>query len=123
MQPDYAVGTDIVEVERLRELGGKHGNRFYLHVYTENEVQWCNKRDDPHVHFAGKFAAKEAVKKALLALGETESIPVNIIEIHRQNDGPPRVTIKGSLSRTYRFQVSISHTRSLATAVAIAEVA
>ncbi|MEE9166962.1 MAG: holo-ACP synthase [Candidatus Neomarinimicrobiota bacterium] len=121
MRNNYAVGTDIVEVDRIRELSVRHGNRFFQHVFTEQEVQWCESRANPYIHLAGRFAAKEAAKKALLALGEPESIPVKLIEIHRAENGPPMVKLRGTLSQTYRFQLSISHTTSLATAVVIAE--
>lgn len=121
MQHNYSIGTDIVEVNRLRKMSENHEDRFFKHVFTENEVEWCQTHINPYVHLAGKFAAKEAVKKALMALGESNTIPMNVIEIHRDKNQPPTVRILQSLSRSYRFQISISHTEHLATAVAIAE--
>ncbi len=119
MKPESnKVGTDIVEVSRIRQLANEHGERFYRHVYTEAEVKWCQGRAVPAMHLAGRFAAKEAVKKALLASGE-ENIPLSGIEIIRQEGCPPEVSLHLDLIRPYHCQVSISHTDSLATAVAI----
>ena len=107
-----------MEVSRIRQLANEHGERFYRHVYTEAEVKWCQGRAMPGMHLAGRFAAKEAVKKALLASGE-KNIPLNSIEIIRQEGCPPEVSLHLNLIRPYHCQVSISHTDSLATAVAI----
>ena len=112
------VGTDIVEVAQIGAMSDEHGDKFFRHVFTDSEVAWCEERAAPPMHLAGRFAAKEAVKKALLAFGE-EAIPLNGIEILREENGPPRVELHLKLSRAYDCQISISHTDSLATAVAI----
>ena len=122
MSHNYTIGNDIVEVNRLRKLGEDHGDRFFKHVFTDGEVDWCREHVNPYIHLAGKFAAKEAVKKALMAFGESSTIPVNTIEIHRDHGQPPTVKILHTLSQTYCFHLSISHTEELATAVAIAEI-
>jgi len=122
MKLNYTVGTDIVEVERLRRLGQDYGDRFFKHVFTKHEVDWCQSFINPYIHLAGKFAAKEAVKKALMAIGESPAIPVNTIEIFRKHGQPPEVRIFHALSQSYTFRVSISHTEELATAIAIAEI-
>ena len=119
MKPERnKVGTDIVEVSRISQLANEHGERFYRRVYTEAEVEWCQGRAVPEMHLAGRFAAKEAVKKALLASGE-KNIPLSGIEIIRHEGCPPEVYLNIELIRPYHCQVSISHTDSLATAVAI----
>lgn len=123
MRHNFSIGTDIVEVERIRKLSERNGDRFFTHVFTNREVEWCRSRANPYIHLAGKFAAKEAIKKALMGLGESETIPMKIIEIRRDDERPPEVKIQGKLSRSYRFHLSISHTNDLATAVAIAEIA
>lgn len=118
MVSDTTIGTDIVEVSRVRELAEKNPEGISRHVFTEAEVSWCKERAAPHIHLAGRFAAKEAVKKALLASGE-ERIPLSGIEILREDDRPPTVSLNLDLKRHYVCQVSISHTDSLATAVAM----
>ncbi|MDP6456891.1 MAG: holo-ACP synthase [Candidatus Marinimicrobia bacterium] len=119
MQNNYAVGTDIVEIDRIREMHEHHGERFFNHIFSRQEVAWCKERADPDIHLAGRFAAKEAVKKALLTLGE-KNIPLIDIEILR-DDGPPSVNVGSSIKNKYDFQISISHTQRYATAVAIVE--
>ncbi len=122
MNSRFSVGNDIVEIGRIRKLIHQYGQRFFKHIYTDQEVEWCNQRMEPSVHLAGRFAAKEAVKKALMALGEPETIPLRSIEIFRDDGQPPKVELHCELSRLYRVQVSISHTDSTATAVAFMEV-
>jgi len=118
MALESRVGTDIVEVSRIGAMCDEHGDKFFRHVFTDSEVAWCEERAAPPMHLAGRFAAKEAVKKALLAFGE-KAIPLNCIEILRENNGAPKVSLRMKLGRAYDCQISISHTDSLATAVAI----
>ena len=115
---DIRVGNDIVEVSRIQKLSDKYGKRFFNHVFTDLELSWCQKGKSPEIHLAGRFAAKEAVKKALLSSGE-KTIPLNKIEICRNKDCPPEAIIKVNLDRSYIIDISISHTEKLATAVAI----
>ncbi|MFQ6616947.1 MAG: holo-ACP synthase, partial [Fidelibacterota bacterium] len=84
-------------------------------------VRWCKARKNSYMHLAGKFAAKEAVKKALAALGEPGPLPFTAVEIVRKDHSPPQVKIQCRLKGSYQFQISISHTSRLATAVALAE--
>ncbi|MFQ6608720.1 MAG: holo-ACP synthase [Fidelibacterota bacterium] len=117
------IGTDIVSVQRLQKLAEDYGSRFYRHLFTEEEVRWCKNRSSPYIHYAGRFAAKEAVKKALLSLGEKSPLPLNSIEIKRNQDGPPQVFLHSNLSKHYHVEVSISHTENYAIAVALASLA
>ncbi len=114
------IGTDIVSVNRIKKLAENHDFNFYRHVYTDEEVLWCNDRSSPHIHLAGRFAAKEAVKKAILSQGEKAVIPLNTIEIRRESDGPPQIHLLSELSKIYSVEVSISHTDEYAIAVALA---
>ncbi len=65
------VGTDIVSVERFRRAGARWGDRFFTRVFTDAELAYCRARKDPYPHLAARFAAKEAVIKALSALWES----------------------------------------------------
>lgn len=114
------IGTDIVSVNRIQKLAEDYGHRFYQHLFTNEEVKWCNERPSPFIHLAGRFAAKEAVKKALLSQGEKNILPLNAIEIRRNPDNPPKVHFHTELSKTYTVEVSISHTDEYAIAVALA---
>lgn len=112
------VGIDLVEVSRVAKFSEERREQFYRHVFTDSEVKWCKKKVSPDMHLAGRFAAKEAVKKGLLALGE-KNIPLNGIEINREDGEAPKVRLQLELKRNYICQVSISHTEKLATAVAV----
>ncbi len=58
------VGTDIVDVERIRSAHERHGERFLQRIYTEGELAYCRQHRDPHPFLAARFAAKEAASKA-----------------------------------------------------------
>jgi len=118
MKNKYKIGTDIVEVKRIEHLLTVYNQRFFDHIYTTKEVQWCKSRIYPPIHFAGRFAAKEALKKALLSYGEV-FISFKSIEILRDLNCPPCVQLNISRSHLYSCEISISHTNSYATAMAI----
>ena len=105
------VGTDIVPIIRIENLIKEKGKRFLNHIYTKLEQNVCNAKKSPFIHYSGKFAAKEAVKKALLSSKLTKDIPLVSIEIHI-----PQESIKYE-----QLQISISHAGEYATAIAILE--
>ena len=115
------IGNDIVDIERIRTIINEKGQKFLDHVFTEDEIDYCSKCADPPVHFAGRFAGKEAVKKAILAAHPQEIIPLNIIQIHRCDDGAPFVSINKNYNFKIEIHLSISHTVEYATAVALVE--
>ena len=116
------IGTDIIQISRIGKLISDKGQRFLSHVFTENEQSSCNAKASPHIHYGGKFAAKEAVKKALLSSNEKNIIPFCSIEIQNRVDGAPEVILNKDIGCLVNLQVSISHTDEYATATAILEV-
>ena len=116
------IGTDIVQISRIYKLISDKGQRFLSHVFTENEQSICNAKASPHIHYGGKFAAKEAVKKALLSSNYKRKIPLSSIEIQNKVDGAPKVILKDDMDYSGNLQVSISHTDEYATATAILEI-
>ena len=116
------IGTDIVQISRIDKLISDKGQRFLSHVFTENEQSICNAKASPHIHYGGKFAAKEAVKKALLSSNDKKNIPFCSIEIQNRVDGAPEVILNKDIGCLVNLQVSISHTVEYATATAILEV-
>ena len=116
------IGTDIVKISRIDKLISDQGQRFLSHVFTENEQSICNAKASPHIHYGGKFAAKEAVKKALLSSSDKKNIPLSSIEIQNKVDGAPKVILKDDMDYSGNLQVSISHTDEYATATAILEI-
>ena len=115
------VGTDIVPIIRIENLIKEKGKRFLNHVYTKLEQNICNAKKTPFIHYSGKFAAKEAVKKALLSSKLTKDIPLVSIEIQNDDDGTPFVHIPQESIKYEQLQISISHAGEYATATAILE--
>ena len=116
------IGTDIVEISRIDKIIADKGERFLSSTFTKIEQSICNAKVSPHIHYGGKFAAKEAVKKALLSSNSKANIPLHSIEIQNRVDGSPKVVIKDGTYCSGNLQVSISHTDEYATAIAILEI-
>ncbi len=110
------VGNDLVEVDRIQALIERWADRFLLRIFTRDEIAYCQRQVRPALHFAGRFAAKEAVKKALYSGGRTEPVLFTQIQVHRDQYGAPLVRLAGLESG---LQVSISHTTHYAVATAV----
>lgn len=102
------VGIDIVEVDRIRRLLKK--KRFIKRVFTDKEIKYCEKKKKKALSYAARFAAKEAVYKALG--GGLSYKDIEIINVNKK----PEVII---LSRKINVHISISHTDKYAVAVAV----
>lgn len=122
----YGVGVDILEIERIEGLIERHSERFLCRVFTPVEREYCSRFSDAHRHLAVRFAAKEAVMKAL-GTGFAKGIRWMDIEVYNLDSGKPEVRLKGkakeiadSLGIT-RIHISLSHSVRMALATAIAE--
>ena len=78
---DIFIGTDLVEVTRIRSAIQKTGDRFLNRIYTKTEQDYCQSKANPEIHYAGRFAAKEAVMKALKSSGINAPISFDSIDI------------------------------------------
>lgn len=112
------IGTDIVEVARIRGSIERHGIHFLNRLFTQKEQDYCKKFRDSAIHFAGRFAAKEAVAKAL-GSGFGSELSWQEIEIENDEKGKPLVHLSGRLEKKCQVHLSISHCDSYATATAI----
>ena len=114
-------GVDLVHVPRLREVMESHP-RFEEEVFTEGERTYCRARPDPWPHFAARFAAKEAVGKAL-GIGMTRWREVEVV----RGRGAPTIALHGRYAEradqlgVERVHVSLTHGRDSAVAFAVAE--
>lgn len=118
----FGIGTDIVEIDRIRRIHQTHGERFLQKIFTTVEREYCFSKSNPYASLAARFAAKEAVAKAL-GTGIGRSLKWKEIEIHREARHP-QVVVPNSLLSSLGVKsifLSISHCRKYATAVAIAE--
>lgn len=115
------LGTDILEIERMRKSIERHGLHFLNRLFTQREQDYCYKFKDPVPHFAGRFAAKEAIVKAL-GTGFGAHVGWHDIEVLNDDHGKPVVIISPQTSKNFgspHLLVSISHCESYATATAI----
>ena len=115
--PNFFIGTDIVEVDRINKLILKYGQLFKNKVFTTLEQNYCDSRSTPSIHYAGRFAAKESIIKAVKSSGYKNPIPFKDIEILPSDSGAPLVNLHFILK--CECKVSISHTKSHATASAL----
>ena len=115
------LGNDIVEIERIKGVMERYPKRFLDRIFTSREQDYCLKRKDPALHFAGRFAAKEAVVKAL-GTGFSSGLSWQDFEILPNSLGKPDVFLSASAAHLLSnpsLMVSISHCQRYATAVAL----
>ena len=113
-------GTDIIEIERIKNSIEKFGERFLNTVFTENEIKYCeSKNKQKYQHYAARFAAKEAVYKALsnniIAPDECK-----LIEILSEESGRPKVNLKIEVENLENIDISLSHCKLYAIANVVA---
>jgi holo-[acyl-carrier protein] synthase len=119
------IGTDIVECLRIARMIERHGEQFLMRVYTEREIRHCRGRKHATEHFAGRWAAKEAILKCL-GTGWSRGLCWTDIEVRNDLSGQPRVLVCGGAKdraqslHISNILVSISHCRAYATAYAVA---
>jgi holo-[acyl-carrier protein] synthase len=120
------VGIDIVSTERIKHSLERYGARFQTRIYTSGEIDYCSSRKYPHLHFAARFAAKEALVKAL-GTGFRYGIKHTEIETILNELGKPDILLyetAAAISRQKgitRLSLSLSHNDEQATAIVIAE--
>ena len=119
------IGTDIVECLRIAQMIERHGEQFIGRVYTDHEIKYCRARRAATQHYAGRWAAKESVLKAL-GTGWARGISWRDIEVRNAPNGRPVIALRGGArdvlerSGIREILISISHCRSHATAYALA---
>lgn len=120
-----SVGLDIVSVERIRNIAGKWGSQFFQRVFTEEEREICEHNVDPILHYAARFAAKEAVMKAL-GFGLPKGVAWKEIAIRKGGQGEPLAFLSGKALLIQRernlstIYLSLSHTDEIGMAIALA---
>ena len=120
------LGTDLVGIERIRAVYQRQGQRFLDKVYTVDEQTYCLSARDPAERLAARWAAKEAVMKAL-GTGWAKGVDFTHIAVISTEGAPPRLNLMhraaeiASARQIGRWHLSLSHSDGMAIAVAIAE--
>jgi holo-[acyl-carrier protein] synthase len=119
-------GTDIIEIERIRQSIARFGPRFLARVFTPGEIAFCQRKKNAAESFAARFAAKEAAAKAL-GTGIARGVTWREIEVRRQPGERPTIHFTGRAQKRAEAMgvtaasLSITHSRDLALATVLLE--
>jgi len=120
------IGTDIINIARMKKSINKYGLQFLNHIFTTKEQQQAPKTKQNITYYAGRWAAKEAITKAL-GTGIGKNCAWKDIQINKTDTGKPTVTLFNAAKQTAKklnitnIQITISHEKNNAIAFAIAE--
>ena len=120
------IGIDVVQNDRIRDSIQRFGDRFLNRIYTQGEIDYCKKCSQPEIHYAARFAAKEAAFKAL-GTGWAAGVTWKDVEIERLPSGKPELHLHGealnraTASGAVRYYVSLTHDQLVSCAVVILE--
>jgi holo-[acyl-carrier protein] synthase len=114
------LGLDATDIPRIAATIERYGERFLRRIFTDGEIAYCQRRRNPSIHFAGRFAAKEAAMKAL-GTGHTQQVLWRDVEVVRRG-GPPQLQFHGGAGRRFTAigarssLLTITHSDALALA-------
>ena len=112
-------GIDIVSVERLGEVARRHGRRFLDRIFTRDEQAYCESKRFKYEHYAARFAAKEAMMKAM-EIRRQNRLRFREIEVKRRPTGKPEIAMAPESRRRFgvseqaRIELSMAHERAYA---------
>ena len=114
------LGIDATDIPRIAATLERYGERFVNRIFTDGEIAYCRRRRVPAIHFAGRFAAKEAAMKAL-GTGHSQNVLWRDVEVVRRG-GPPQLQFHGGAARRFAAMgaqsslLTITHSEMLALA-------
>jgi holo-[acyl-carrier-protein] synthase len=120
----YGVGIDLVKIERMKEVVEKWGQRFLERVFTEDEISYCYEKKNPYLSLSVRFAAKEALIKAIGSAGPVSLTDIEVINV---DTGKPFLKINGRLEvfikekSIRRAHLSLSHEHEYGVACVVLE--
>jgi len=120
----YGIGIDIVKIERMKIVVEKWGRRFLERVFTDGEISYCYEKKEPFLSLAVRFAAKEALIKAV---GSIEYVSLRDIEVVNVEAGKPLLRVRGKLGDFFQEQLiknvhlSLSHEHEYGIACVVLE--
>ena len=100
----FGIGTDIVNIKRIEKSLKKNGITFKNTIFSKNEITYCDKKKNPTPFYAKRYAAKEALSKAL-GTGIRKGINFKDIEISNDNFGKPSIKLKGSTANFLKKKI------------------
>lgn len=116
----FGCGVDVVELDRFKRAMKRWGPTFTRRVFTPIEMAYARRHADAVTHLAARFAAKEAVFKAMSQVDPAHPLTMGQIEIRNDQWGRPSVVLRGSRRRRHAVYISLSHARRVVVACAIA---
>ena len=114
------IGNDMIDIRRVERTIERYGERFLRRIFTDGEMAYAMRRRVPAIHFAGRFAAKEAAMKAL-GTGHSQGVLWRDVEVVRRG-GPPQLQLHGGAARRFAAMggrstlLTITHSDELALA-------
>jgi holo-[acyl-carrier protein] synthase len=120
MSTIIGLGLDATDIPRIAATIARYGDRFIRRIFTDGEIAYCTRRREPAIHFAGRFAAKEATMKAL-GTGHSRGVLWRDIEVVRRG-GPPQLQLHAGAGRRLAAMggthslLTITHSEALALA-------
>ena len=120
----FGIGIDVIEVERIEEAMEEFGERFAERIFTERERAYCSQQNRPAIHYAARWAAKEAVSKAF-GTGIGVELGWQDMEVFRRNSGEPEVVLHGRGKEfaeehgISQIKISLTHAKHYAAANAV----
>lgn len=118
----FGIGIDIIEIERIQKSIERFEKIFLNKIYTKTELDYCMSKKNKYQHFAARFAAKEAIAKAL-ATGWSKGFRWKDIEIYNEKSGMPNVRLSGKLNKFLGedklLKITMSHSEHYVTCFAI----
>ena len=117
-------GTDIIEVKRIEKAIKEKGDKFLKKVYTPFEIEYCNSKNTmKYQHFSARFAAKEAIFKAISEEMQNKyEITWTDVEIRNNEEGKPKVVFLKKNYGINQIDISISHIKEYAIAMCVVEI-
>jgi holo-[acyl-carrier protein] synthase len=122
----YGIGIDLVKIKRIAEAHRRWGERFHNKAFTSGEIQYCLRKRDPAPNFAARFAAKEALVKAL-GIGLRRGVHLRDVEVQRGSLGKPVLKLHGRAREICTQEgitgvfLSLTHDQDFSAAVVVLE--
>ena len=100
----FGIGTDIINIRRMEKSLKRHGSKFKNNIFSKDEITYCEKKKNSGAFYAKRFAAKEALSKAL-GTGIRRNIKFKDIEIRNDSYGKPSIWLKGNVDNYLKKKI------------------